>query len=192
VSQDLDHHLAASTSGESEGFARWVARAEPVVRASVRPLAASVDAEAIVQETLLRVWQVIPRFAPDGRPNAFLRFALRVCRNLALDELRRLRAEPGDMEMIERALESAGEVAEPIEPDPLLRRLLEECRGRLPAQPGRALAARLESHGTQPDRALAVSLGMQLNTFLQNVSRARRFLLQCLEEHGVHVSEELR
>jgi hypothetical protein len=113
-----------------------------------------------------------------------------VCRNLALDELRRLRAQPADMETIERALQSAGEVADPIEPDPLLKLLLDECRGRLPVQPGRALAARLESDGTQPDRALAVSLGMQLNTFLQNVSRARRLLLECLEEHGVNLMEE--
>jgi RNA polymerase sigma factor (sigma-70 family) len=191
VSQDLDVHLAASAQGDLDAFGRWVAGAEPVLRASLRPLATRVDAEAIVQETLLRVWQVIPRFTRDDRPNGLLRFALRVSRNLALDELRRLRADPADVEGIERALQAVGEVAEPIEPDPLLRRLIDECRQRLPDQPARALAERLRN-GIWPDRELAVSLGMQLNTFLQNISRARRLLRECLEERGVNVVEELR
>jgi RNA polymerase sigma factor (sigma-70 family) len=191
VSQDLDVHIAGITLGDPEAFGRWVSAAEPVLRSSLRPLATRVDAEAVVQETLLRVWQLIPRFRPDGRPNGLLRFALRVSRNFALDELRRLRTDPADMEGIEAALQAGGSVAEPIEPDPLLRRLLDECRSRLPDQPARALATRLE-HGTQPDRTLAASIGMQLNTFLQNISRARRLLMKCLEEHGVNVLEELR
>ena len=98
---------------------------------------------------------------------------------------------PADLEGIEAALQAAGNVVEPIEPDPLLRRLLDECRRRLPDQPARALSTRLEQ-GMQPDRTLAASIGMQLNTFLQNISRARRLLMKCLEEHGVNVLEELR
>jgi hypothetical protein len=33
---------------------------------------------------------------------------------------------------------------------------------------------------------------MRLNTFLQNVCRARKLLLACLEARGVRVAEELR
>ncbi len=39
-----------------------------------------------------------------------------------------------------------------------------------------------------PDRSLAEALGMRLNTFLQNVARARRLLADCLREAGVAVS----
>ena len=34
-----------------------------------------------------RVWQVAPRFKPDGRPDALLRLAIRIGRNLAVSEL---------------------------------------------------------------------------------------------------------
>jgi len=144
-----------------------------------------------MQETLLRIWQVVPRFTPDGRPNGLLRLALRIARNRAIDETRRGRGELVDLETLERALEEAAEHAAPAPPDPLLRRVIDECRERLPPQPARALTARLEGDGTQPDRALAMGVGMRLNTFLQNVSRARRLLLACLEAHGVSVKEAL-
>ena len=137
------------------------------------------------------LWQVSPRFVPDGRPNGTLRLALRIARNLALDETRRLRAVQCDPETLERALHQAAEVVEPVEPDPHLRRAIDDCRGQLPRQPARALTARIDSEGTKTDRALAQETGMQLNTFLQNVTRARRLMAACLEERGVRVAEEL-
>jgi RNA polymerase sigma factor (sigma-70 family) len=191
VSQDLDGHLPAIIAGDLDAFGSWVAGAEPVLRTSLRPFAAHVDAEAVVQETLLRIWQVVPRFTPDGRPNGLLRLARRIARNRAIDETRRTRGERVDLETLERALEEAAERAAPAPPDPLLRRVIDECRERLPPQPARALTARLEGDGTHPDRQLAIEVGMRLNTFLQNVSRARRLLLACLEEHGIPVKEAL-
>jgi RNA polymerase sigma-70 factor (ECF subfamily) len=191
VSQDLDGHVPAIIAGDLDAFGRWMAGAEPVLRASLRPFAVHVDAEAVVQEALLRTWQVIPRFTADGRSNGLLRLALRIARNLAIDEIRRTGMERVDVETLERALEDAAERSEPALPDPLLRRVIAECRDRLPQQPARALAARLDGGGTRSDRQLAIQLGMRLNTFLQNVSRARRLLLACLEERGVSVKEEL-
>jgi RNA polymerase sigma-70 factor (ECF subfamily) len=191
VSQDLDEYLPAIVAGDLDAFGRWMAGAEPVLRKTLWPFAVHVDAEAVVQEALLRMWQVIPRFTPDGRSNGLLRLALRITRNLAIDEIRRTRVERVDVEMLERVLEDAAERSEPAPPDPLLRRVIDECRGRLPPQPARALAARLDGDGTHSDRQLANGLGMRLNTFLQNISRGRRLLLGCLEEHGVSVKEEL-
>jgi RNA polymerase sigma factor (sigma-70 family) len=188
VSQDLDELLPGIVAGDVDAFGRWMAGTEPVLRASLRPFAVHVDAEAVVREALLRMWQVIPRFTPDGRSNGLLRLALRIARNLAIDEIRRTRVEHVDVETLERVLEDA---AERVSPAPLLRRVIDECRDRLPPQPARALTARLEEDGTHSDRDLANGLGMRLNTFLQNVSRARRLLLGCLEEHGVSVKEEL-
>ena len=93
-----------------------------------------IDVEAVLQEALLRVWQVAPRFVPDGAPNGLLRLAVRIARNLAVSEVRRTRATP--VEAIEVAIEIS-------EPDPMLRQAIAECRDQLPAKPRQALDARL-------------------------------------------------
>ena len=185
---DLDGELGAIVAGDPDAFARWVAGAEPPLRASLRPLAARVDCEAVLQEALLRIWQVAPRCRRDERPNALLRLGLRIARNLAIDELRRARGLSADEEALEVALARAA-VVEPRAPDPLLRRAIEECRRALPQKPAAALEARLESAGAEPDQRLAERLRMKLNTFLQNVTRAKKLLAACLREHGVELEE---
>jgi DNA-directed RNA polymerase specialized sigma24 family protein len=183
---DLDQHLAAIGAGDPEAFARWVAGAEPSLRATLRALATHVDAEAVLQEALLRVWQVAPRCQPDGRPNSLLRLGARIARNLAIDELRHNRATAIEPELLARLESDARDERDAIAvaPDPLLRRLIDECRRALPDKPARALAARLESSGGEPDVTLAARLQMRLNTFLQNVARARKLLAACLEKRG--------
>lgn len=176
---DLDVLLPAIAAGDTSAFARWLAGAEPAVRASLRTFAARVDVEAVVQEALLRAWQVAPRIAPDGRPNGLLRVAIRAARNLAIDDARRSRHRD---EPLGEDDPSAAVTAAP--PDPMLRRVLALCLEKLPPRPGAALRARIDAAGGDGDEALAARCGMQLNTFLQNVGRARRHLLACLTENG--------
>jgi RNA polymerase sigma factor (sigma-70 family) len=180
---DLDLYLPAIAAGEVEAFARFLAGAEQPLRRALASFAAEVDVEAVVQETLLRVWQVAPRFAPDGRPQSLLRFAHRCARNLCISELRRRHAAKG--QPLDEGAELAGAISPEPPPDPLLRRAMHECRQRLPAKPEQALAARLESEGDVPDGTLATRLGMTLNTFLQNFTRARKLLAECLRKRGV-------
>lgn len=133
-----------------------------------------------------------PRFRPDGRPNGLLRLAVRIARNLAIDELRRARATPPSTpDDLERAFDAAAAAAEPRGPDPLLRKTIARCREALPEKPALALAERLASGGADPDARLAERLNMRLNTFLQNVTRARKLLAACLRKHGVEVEAEL-
>jgi DNA-directed RNA polymerase specialized sigma24 family protein len=187
---DLDVHLAAIVAGDADAFARWMAGSEARVRDTLRSFAAVVDVEAILQEALLRVWQVAPRFVPDGRANGLLRLAIRIGRNLAVSELRRTRAEPVDADDLEAALAAA---EHPVAaPDPMLRDAIGDCRDKLPAKPRQALDARLASAGGQDDAELAVALGMRLNTFLQNFTRARQLLADCLGRRGIIIDEELR
>src|SRR5256885_8621435 len=164
---DLDVHLAAITGGDTVAFGHWLAGSEPVVRESLRSFARVVDVEAVLQESLLRVWQVAPRFVADGKPNGLLRLALRIARNLAISETRRMRADP---------IEEGEDFADPAVavPDPLLRDVIDGCRDRLPDQPRAALEARLLAEGGISDVDLATGLGMKLNTFLQNFGRARK------------------
>jgi RNA polymerase sigma-70 factor (ECF subfamily) len=69
--------------------------------------------------------------------------------------------------------------------------MIQLCRERLPKKPAQALAARLENVGADPDETLAERLSMTKNTFLQNFTRARKFLAACLKEHGVDLESEL-
>ena len=92
---DLDVHLDAIVGRDVAAFAQWMASAEGVLRDSLRSFATAVDVEAVLQEALLRVWQVAPRFVRDGAPNGLLRLGLRIARNLAVSEVRRTRATGG-------------------------------------------------------------------------------------------------
>jgi DNA-directed RNA polymerase specialized sigma24 family protein len=177
---DLDVHLAAIRLGDAGAFARWLAGAERPVRESLRPLAAHVDTESVLQEALLRAWQFATRVEPDGKPNGLLRYAVRIARNVAISEMRKSRAKAVDPETLDTADPS------PVAPpDPILRRAIDDCRGALPQKPAMALAARIESGGAEADEVLAERLGMKPNTFLQNFTRARKMLAECLEGKGV-------
>ncbi len=177
---DLDVHLAAIRLGDASAFTRWLAGAERPVRESLRALATHVDTEAVLQEALLRAWQFAGRVEPDGKPNTLLRYAVRIARNLAISEVRRTRAKAVDPATLDAA---DPEPAAP--PDPILRRAIAECQGALPAKPALALMARIESAGAEPDEVLAARLDMKPNTFLQNFTRARKMLAECLEGKGV-------
>ncbi len=187
---DLDLLLAPIAAGDADAFGQWIARAEPELRVSLRGFAAVADCEAVLQEALLRVWQVAPQFTPDGRPNALLRFAVRIARNLALGEARRFRTVGLDDDAMTRL--AGHEARTPSEPDPRLRATIATCREELPDKPAQALQARLDAGGSEPDETLAARLQMRTNTFLQNVTRARRILAECLERHGVDLALEWR
>ncbi len=179
---EIDSLTAAIAAGDPAAFGRWVSGAEPRLRASLACFARTVDTEAVLQETLLRVWQVAPRFQADGRPDGLLRLAQRIGRNLALSELRRRRVLPTEIEALERISDAQVERVEA--PDPLLRRLIQRCLEALPPSPRAALSQRIAAQGGQPDTSLAEAVGMTLNTFLQNIRRARLGLQRCLEAGG--------
>ncbi len=174
---DLDVHLPGITSGDARAYGVFLVAAEPAVRGSLRSFARRVDVEAVLQEAFLRLWQVAPKVVTDGRPNSLLRLGLRIARNLALDEIKRKR---------EQALGDEEEPAvDPVDVDPLLQERIRACFGQLPPQPRAALTARVEQEPGEPELAIAERLGMRLNTFFQNVARARKLLLACLERAGI-------
>jgi RNA polymerase sigma-70 factor (ECF subfamily) len=198
VGRDADEHLAAIAAGDPEAFASWVALCEPPIRMSLLRFAAQLDVESVTQECLLRIWQVAPRVQPDGRPNALLRYGVRIARNLAISELRRRRARPeghvrleGDGPGTPDTGASEVESVAPIEPDPRLREIIAQCREQLPKRPAEVLALRLQAQGGRDDHALSASLGMKTNTFLKNFGRARALLRKCLESHGINLELEL-
>lgn len=177
---DTDRDLEAIAAGDHNAFARWVAAAEPRVRLSLYRFCRFVDTEVVVQETLLRMWQLAPRFTPDGGPDALLRYAVRTAHNLAVTEARRNRTR-NPIDLPEPAESGV------IDPPPLseseLREAVEGCLKELPRRPGSAIRARLREPHVRED-ALAKGLGMTANTFFQNIRRARLALLECLQRRG--------
>nr|ABB84830.1 RpoE DNA-directed RNA polymerase [uncultured delta proteobacterium DeepAnt-1F12] len=163
--------------------------AETPLRLGLQRFARSVDTEAVLQETLLRVWQCAPRFEPDGRPDGLLRLGHTIARNLAISETRRARTTPVAPDALLGMGAEAGYV-QPVESDPHLRAIIQSCRAELPKRPALALSARLRSTGGVTDSELASNLAMKTNTFLQNITRARKMLVECLENHGVRLNVE--
>ncbi len=187
MQQDLDDLLPRIASGDPTAFARWLAGAERPVRLSLRGLARWVDVEAVLQETLLRVWQVAPRLEPDGRPNGLLRFAIRAAHNLAISEIRRRKTPGVDPAVLERAIEEASVAASPPPHDPLLRAATMDCLEALPPKARTVIMVRISSGGAADDADLARGLSMRTNTFLQSFTRARNALRTCLENKGIDV-----
>ena len=87
---DLDLELAAIAHGDADAYGRWLSHAERPLRESLRGFARQVDTEALLQEALLRVWQVAPQVKQDGRPNTLLRMAIRIARNLCINRIQRV------------------------------------------------------------------------------------------------------
>ena len=187
---DWNPLLLRIAQGDSAAFAQWMKAAELPLRLGLKRFARTVDTEAVLQETLLRVWQVAPRFEPDGRPDGLLRLGHRIARNLAISETRRARTDSVDPKVLADHPDVDLQV-DHTRPDPHLRATIEDCRDALPARPAQALSARLSARGGRSDAELANELGMKTNTFLQNVTRARKLLLDCLERHGVDLAQEL-
>jgi len=179
---DLDFLHARIAAGDADAFGQWLAGAEPRVRGSLASFARALDVEAVLQEALVRLWQVAPRFVPDGKPDALIRFAIRIARNLAVSELRRTRSRPVEPADLETDL-----AVDVPAPDPLLRQAIVDCRDKLPPKPREALDARLAAAGGRDDDELAASVNMKLNTFLQNFTRARQLLADCLGKRGIVV-----
>lgn len=183
----VDEHFAAARRGDLAAFASWMGRVERPIRASLGPFVRAADVEGVVQETLMRMWTLAND--PNGRQlsgeNASLRFAIGIARNLARNEARRHRREqylpPEDLPDV------------PVDPaptpDPKLRRAIAECIDALARRPVEALRARLYLGAMSGDRAAAESVGMTLNTFLQNVVRARQQLARCLKGKKVSLAE---
>ena len=188
---ELDLYVPAIVFGDERAFGRWLAAgAEDALRRGLARYAAAVDTEAVLQEALLRLWQVAPRFEDDGKPDGLLRLAHTIARNLALSEIRR-RAPTQRGRGALAFDEAQDERIEATPPDPLLRAQLARCREQLPPSSREVFDARVLGAGRRSDAALAEQLGLKKNTLLKRFGRARALLLECLERAGVSVREEL-
>ena len=177
--------FAQARRGDVGAFASWMALVERPVRGSLRRFARAIDVESALQEAFLRIW-----IASQDHERTFtgengsLRFTLRIARNVALEEVRRARLD--HLVALDDLDPSSEPSIDPTPPsDPGLLRAIKGCVLRLRGKPRDALLTRL-AHGHElGDRDVAASLGMAVNTFLQNVVRARKLVAACLEGKGL-------
>jgi DNA-directed RNA polymerase specialized sigma24 family protein len=185
----LDALWLSVCDGDRRAFGYWMGRVERPIRRCLFPFGRAVDAESVVQETLLRMWVYAQeRGAQLTGDDASLRFAIGMARNVARNMARKYGRElhlPPD-EMPEPA------VAPEPPPDPGLRRAIRECFEKLARKPLLAMQARLAGGHREDDATLAKRLGMTLNTFLQNIVRARQQLAKCLSASGVDLQQVTR
>ena len=182
---EADPLFEMARRGDAGAFANWMALVEHPVRGSLRRFARAIDVESALQEAFLRMW-----IANQDRGRAFvgedasLRFTLRVARNVALEEVRRAKLD--HLVALDDLDPSSEPSIEPTPPaDPGLLRAIKDCVSRLRGKPREALLTRLARGHEQSDRDNAASLGMAVNTFLQNVVRARKLVAACLEGKGL-------
>jgi DNA-directed RNA polymerase specialized sigma24 family protein len=185
---ETDAAFLKACSGDPVAYAEWMGAVEAPIRRSLSRFARAVDVESVMQETFLRMWL----YAQDrGRElegtAASLRFAIGMARNIARSEARRMGRitflPPDDLPEVEVQPEPP--------PDPGLDRAIRECLKSLKGKPAEALRARLQLSFFSSDSRIAGTLHMTLNTFLQNVVRARKAMAECLGRRGYPLEEVL-
>jgi RNA polymerase sigma-70 factor (ECF subfamily) len=96
--------VRAISAGDSAAFQRLIDREAPrLLRFALGLLGNMEDAEDVVQDTLIRLWENAATWTPDARIGTWLH---RVCYNRAIDLLRRRRAfveEGAHLETVDEA-----------------------------------------------------------------------------------------
>lgn len=166
--------MAAAAKGDEKAFRRLAERQLPGLLRLARSLTAnSVDAEDIVQETLLRLWTAAPTWQPRAQVRTWL---YRVALNLTIDRQRRLRPL-ADISEAENRDDGAAAAPDRIATDETTRAV----QAAIAVLPERQRAALILTHyeGLSSDQAAAV-LGTSLGGLESLLVRARRTLRERL------------
>ena len=138
-----------------------------------------MEAEALVQETFWRFWQVLPRYSSD-RP--LLPYLATIVSNLARDRFRRdhrLQDVPLDDLPEGRAGEAAANLEQVVDDRRVLQLLADHVR-TLPLAYRMVISLRYEADMSYEEIATALSL--PLNTVRTHLRRAKQILRRQLEE----------
>jgi RNA polymerase sigma-70 factor (ECF subfamily) len=162
--------MRAIAAGEQDAFARLVDRESPrLLRFALGILGNLEEAEDVVQETLVKLWENAAGWEPQARIGTWLHT---ICYNRAIDRLRRRRNF-----VDESALEDLPDQAELAEAS-LLRgetvRSLHEAIARLPER--QRTAVYLFHFQDLAQRDAAAVMGVGERAFESLLSRARRQL----------------
>jgi RNA polymerase sigma-70 factor (ECF subfamily) len=168
--------MRAIANGDAAAFERLVDRETPrLIRFAHGMLGGLDEAEDVVQETLIRLWETAARWTPDARIGTWLH---RVCYNRAIDRLRRRRNFVDDSVLAE-VLDDA----EPADAALVRSEATLSVRAAIERLPARQRTAVLLFHiQGMPQRESAEVMGVSEAAFESMLSRARRQLRIWLAE----------
>jgi RNA polymerase sigma-70 factor (ECF subfamily) len=172
--------MEAVAAGDESAFARLVGEQSPrLLRFARAMLVGTAEAEEIVQEALIRLWQQAETWQPQGRVSTWLH---QVTYRLCIDALRRRRPSVG-LETIENDLEDG----EPVPEERLIR--LDEARSvraAIARLPERQRTAILLCHFQNLSQAEASTImGIGESAYESILARARRKLRVVLAADGL-------
>lgn len=170
--------VRAIADGDQEAFARLIDRESPRLLRFAQSILDSLDeAEDVVQETLVRLWETAELWRPEARIGTWLHA---VCYNRCIDRLRRRRdfVDPS-------ALDEMPD--EQILPEGAMLRLeaVRDVRAAVGRLPHRQRTAVLLFHFQEmPQSAAARVMGVSESAFESLLSRARRQMRAWLAAQG--------
>ena len=170
--------IRAIAAGDSAAFQRLIDREAPrLLRFAQGMLGGLDEAEDVVQDTLIRLWENAAAWTPEARIGTWLH---RVCYNRAIDRLRRRRNF-----VDESALDEVSDAADL--PDAALVRSeavtsVREAIERLPARQRTAVLLFHFQEMSQHDAADVMAISE--TAFESMLARARRQLRRLLSEEG--------
>jgi RNA polymerase sigma-70 factor (ECF subfamily) len=161
--QDLAGLIEATARRDIQAFKQLYEQSSPVLRAAARRwVDASTPADDVLQLAYTKIWDKAARF--DRAAGSALAWMLRICRNVAIDEVRRNRSMQAND--IWAAID--GEIAQSGDSDLLID--LRSSWMKLPPDQADALAQHY-FHGHSHDE-LARQLSLPLGTVKSRIRRA--------------------
>ena len=174
-----DDLMARLAAHDAEALRLVVAHhAAPAHRIAWRMLGDASEAEDVVQEALLKLWQQADRWIAGGQGIA--PWLSRVTTNLCIDRLRRIRPVTG-LELPDKADGSPGAEAQLTAQD--IKARTHEALLELPERQRAALI--LTYFEEYPNGRAAEALGMKVKAFESLLLRARKALRSILQERGL-------
>jgi RNA polymerase sigma-70 factor (ECF subfamily) len=170
--------LHAVAAGDQAAFARLIGRESPrLLRFVGAILGSAEEAEDVVQEALLKLWEVAEAWTPDARIGTWLHT---VCYNRAVDRLRRRRKL-----VDESVLEGIADESDGADALILRDEAGRSVRAAIDALPARQRSAILLFHFQDlPQSEAARVLGVSESAFESLLARARRQMKQILSAAG--------
>lgn len=169
------HLLARCRQGDSQSFAQLVATVQTYVyNLAYRLLRDEDEAHDLVQDALLRLWQMLPTFRGDAR---FTTWLYRLVVNMGLNRLAHLRRQPGRSQLDERlAAPSDGLAVDPqqVQSAAELRQLIWREVDALPERYRLAITLYYQHECSYQE--IADILHMPINTVKTHLARARQAL----------------
>lgn len=170
--------IRAIAGGDSAAFQRLIDREAPKLLRFARGILGNLqEAEDVVQDTLIRLWENAALWTPDARIGTWLH---RVCYNRSVDTLRRRRSF-----VDEGVLEALPDTAEQPDVQLIESQAAHSLRDAIERLPARQRTAILLFHYQDfPQREAAEVMGVSETAFESMLARARRHLKRQLAPHS--------